>query len=116
MILFKHIMKSKEIKNIFTKIVKQTIAITGNNCEGFKTELVNQINIEYNLIIDKLKENPNCKKTLQLKLDFDIIIQNMLEAKTGHTINKDISCNKTINSNELPTMVNALKDAINDII
>lgn len=105
-------MESKEIKNIFTKIVKQTIATTGNNSENFKTELVNQIKIEYNLIIDKLKENPNCKYNLQLKLDFDIILQNMLEIKTKHTINKDISCNKTINSNELPTMVNAIQDAI----
>ena len=109
-------MESKEIKDIFTKIVKQTIAITGNNSEKFKTELVNQINIEYNLIIDKLKENPNCKKTLQLKLDFDIILQNMLEIKTNYTINNDIRCNKIINSSELPTMVNAIKDAINDII
>ena len=109
-------MESKEIKNIFTKIVKQTIAITGNNCEAFKTELVNQINIEYNLIIDKLKENPKCKDTIQLKLDFDTILQNMLEIKTNHTINNDIRCNKIINSNELPSMVNAIKDAINDII
>ena len=40
----------------------------------------------------------------------------MLEIKTNYTINNDIRCNKIINSNELPTMVNALKDAINDII
>lgn len=115
-------MESKEIKNIFTKIVKQTIAITGNNSEKFKTELVNQINIEYNLIIDKLKENPKCKESLQLKFDFEDIIKNILEVRSGHLMmdmvnkNNDITCNKTINSNELPTMVNALKDAINDII
>ena len=30
--------------------------------------------------------------------------------------NNDISCNKTINSSEIPTVVNAIKDAINTII
>jgi hypothetical protein len=123
-------MSQEKINNIMKNIINKTMQIiknehkiiNSNTSDIFKKELINQIEIEYNLTIDKLKENPKCNKTLQLKFYLESIIANILEVRGGHLMmhmtneNNDISCNKTINSSEIPTVVNAIKDAINTII